>query len=64
MTVTEIINGVAEKVDCKKTIMLRIDGLKVEVKIINIRKVWNRIDCLVTPISGNGEQWVALERLS
>ncbi len=44
--------------------MLNLDGLLVEVNILDIRKAWGRTDCLITPISGSGQTWVSLERLN
>jgi hypothetical protein len=46
-----------------KTALLRIESFQVNVRINDVRKVWNRIDCFVEPVSGYGEKWVSYERL-
>ena len=35
----------------------------VDVLVLDVRTVWNRIDCLVRPIAGDGELWVSCDRL-
>ncbi|MCH8823334.1 MAG: hypothetical protein IH984_07485 [Planctomycetes bacterium] len=42
---------------------LRLSPLYVQVKIIDSRKVFNRIDFLVIPIAGSGEKWVAADSI-
>lgn len=38
--------------------------LRFRVKILDARKVYNRVDCLVAPAGdGDGEAWVSLDRL-
>ncbi len=49
---------------CKgETRSIGIDGLTVKVKVLDLRQVWNRIDALITPISGEGETWIDADRL-
>ena len=38
-------------------------GLKIEVRIVDARSNFGRIDVLVTPKSGSGEAWVQLDSL-
>jgi hypothetical protein len=42
---------------------LKLDSFLIAVEISDIRKVWQRIDVLVSPVHGNGEQWVCLDRV-
>lgn len=55
-----------------KTAMLSItptpDGLKngrllAQVSILDVRRLFGRIDVLVTPADGSGEAWVSAERV-
>ncbi len=46
-----------------KEALLKVYPLQFGVKILDTRLVFSRVDCLVAPIIGNGEQWVSLERL-
>jgi hypothetical protein len=34
-------------------------NLTVRVNILDARKVWNRVDYLITPVAGTGQQWVS-----
>lgn len=42
-----------------KTAMFQVHGLSVEVKIVDVRKVFDRIDYLVHPVAGDGQSWVS-----
>jgi hypothetical protein len=42
---------------------LSVGPLTILVKVINSRTVFGRVDCLVSPIHGKGQQWVSEERL-
>lgn len=44
--------------------LLNCNGLSVQVEILDSRQCWNRTDCLVRPVAGSGEKWVACDRLS
>ncbi len=46
-----------------KEALLTCHPLQFGVKILDTRVVFSRVDCLVKPIIGNGNQWVSLERL-
>jgi len=37
----------------------RINGLLIEVRVLDARKVWGRIDLLIEPTNGIGTIWVA-----
>lgn len=37
--------------------------LFIPVTVLDVRKVFQRIDVLVTPVGGNGSQWVCLDRI-
>lgn len=57
MTVTE-----AGKLVGRRGLLTVIKGqLQVLVTIQDVRTVWNRIDVRVTPVTGSGSGWVALE---
>lgn len=42
---------------------INVDGFTIPVKIKDVRSVWGRTDCLVTPVNGAGEKWVSRDRL-
>lgn len=44
--------------------LLTVDGLQVEVLIQDARRVWDRLDYLVTPVRGTGQQWVSAQRVT
>jgi hypothetical protein len=46
-----------------KVAVLRVDGFRVHVRLLDARLHWGRIDYLVTPVDGDGERWVSAERL-
>jgi hypothetical protein len=61
MTMTEMIQKYWLLKGQRSTI--RMDGLTIQVKVIDLRRVWNRVDALITPIAGEGETWVDASRL-
>ena len=40
-----------------------VGDLVIPVKIIDCRRIWGRVDCLITPVGGNGQQWVEQSRI-
>lgn len=64
MTITEIINQLANKISPDLHLArLHIEGMVLSVKVLDARRVWNRIDVKVTPFTGVGEKWVDASRL-
>lgn len=49
----------AEYLDRRGSVHWR--GLNISVKITDVRQRFDKIDVLVEPISGSGEQWVMAE---
>lgn len=47
-----------------RTGSLRVDSLRVEVRIADARQVWGRLDLLVSPVAGQGAEWVSAERVT
>ena len=47
-----------------KTALLATNELKFPVLIKDVKKSWDRTDCLITPVNGSGETWVSLRRLT
>ena len=43
--------------------LLRVDSLRVRIRVLDVREVFGRVDCLVEPVAGSGGQWVAFDRL-
>ena len=39
-------------------------GLRFTVRIEDMREVWGKAQCLVSPMDGNGERWVDMTSLS
>lgn len=46
-----------------KTGTIWINGLSIEVTILDIREVWGTIHYLITPIDGSGSVWVNASRV-
>lgn len=47
-----------------KEFSMRVEQtLFIPVTVLDVRKVFQRIDALVTPVGGNGSQWVSLDRI-
>jgi hypothetical protein len=44
--------------------LLECGALRVAVEVLDVRRVFARIDVLVKPAAGEGQQWVALDRLT
>lgn len=58
MAAAELIRNVG------KVGLLTVDGLQIEVLIQDARQVWDRLDYLVTPVRGTGQQWVSAQRVT
>ncbi len=39
-------------------------SLRFPVRIKDARKVWDRVDFLVSPVQGTGERWIMAERVA
>jgi hypothetical protein len=46
-----------------RTGVLEVEGLTINVKIINARKRFGHLDFLVTPTGGFGERWIQSNRV-
>lgn len=56
-------NELAEPVG--KTFLLSIErSLRIHVTVLRTRNAYGRLDCLVTPVTGTGEEWVSMARLA
>lgn len=44
--------------------LYRCNGIDFPVIILDARKVWGRIDALITPVGGNGEKWIQADQLT
>lgn len=42
---------------------IKLDGLRVRVKVIDTRKAFGRDDALITPENGSGSKWVDMKRI-
>lgn len=54
----------AKSSQIESTMMYRIHGLLIEVKIKDMRTVWGRTDYLISPLAGKGMSWVEESQLS
>jgi hypothetical protein len=58
--VQHIRNGFA----CAPYVRLQAEkSLTVDCHVIDVREAYGRVDVLITPVSGSGEQWVSTVRL-
>ena len=39
-------------------------GLRFTVRVQDMREVWSKPQCLVSPVDGHGERWVDMTSLS
>jgi hypothetical protein len=46
-----------------KKAQVNINGLIVDVQILDFRQVWDRLDAKITPCAGTGEAWIEARRL-
>lgn len=46
-----------------QTILVSTDIGGVYCEVLDVRKVWNRIDLLVKPVSGTGDRWISMDRV-
>ena len=40
-----------------REIVVSLEGLTVKVLILDIRQVFGQVDCLITPVDGEGQIW-------
>jgi hypothetical protein len=45
-------------------VLVRCESMKIECTVKNVKNSWGKPRLLVAPVSGSGEQWVELERVS
>ena len=64
ITVKEMVKGIVTDSTGKAYGSLNVEGLYIDVEILDMRKVWARIDYLVTPVQGAGEKWVSSDRVT
>ena len=46
-----------------ETASYQVGGMTIPVTILDCRKIWGRVDCLITPVGGAGQQWVEKRKL-
>jgi len=63
MEVAEAVDHIADLSRVGVGAKLRVERLVVPVTIKEARPVFGRIDYLVSPVNGGGEQWVSKSRL-
>ena len=64
MTVKGMVEGIKTDSTGKAYGSLHVEGLYIDVEILDIGRVWNRIDYLVRPVQGSGEKWVSSDRVT
>ena len=42
---------------------LEVNQLLVQVKVLEVRQSFGRVDYLVTPVAGSSERWIAQESI-
>jgi hypothetical protein len=45
------------------TAVLEMDGLQINVNILDTKSVYGRLDVQIEPVAGTGTKWVQCERL-
>lgn len=56
-TVRELAPAVGE------TVFVRMETFRVPCVVLDAKNSWGKVRLLVTPVYGEGEQWIELERL-
>jgi len=56
-------NTLSENIGKFGVLSILQSSLRVNVKILNAREMWGRVDFLVSPVEGTGTQWVAATRV-
>lgn len=56
-------NTLLKNVGKQGTLSIPQSSMSIKVRILNARKMWDRMDYLVTPLCGAGAQWVAASRI-
>lgn len=67
-TLNEMINGsqlsvsnaVSEEI---KQGLYNMNGMLFPVRVLDARKVWGRVDILISPLGGSGETWVEASKV-
>jgi hypothetical protein len=49
---------------CGHTVMVRFGDIDVECRILDVKQSWGKPRFLVTPMAGQGDQWVELTRMT
>lgn len=57
MTATQMIPAVGAMVD------VRCEQMMIRCNILDVKHVWGKARLLVSPVAGNGQQWVELDRV-
>lgn len=63
MTYTEMNELVDARTQSTREGLVAMHGWLVAVRVLDARSNFGRVDVLVTPITGNGERWIDLERV-
>lgn len=64
MEISEMVKLVGHKTGNKEIGLYYSDGLSIEVKLIDAKQVFGRIDVKISPVSGSGDKWVQLDKIS
>jgi len=63
-TITELLIDLTDRVDpIHRTAIAHLEGLEINVQVIDARQVWNRTQVLITPLNGKGQKWIDSDRL-
>jgi hypothetical protein len=64
MSLKEIKKLVGNKTGGRDVAWITIGSLVFEVKILDVKQAYGRIDVLITPISGQGQRWIQASKLN
>ena len=45
------------------TVYIRMESLTIPCTVMDVKNNWGKVRLLIRPNSGNGEQWVEMERI-
>ena len=62
-SLTTLTDGEVKNLYPGRTGVLEVEGLTINVKIVNARKRFGHLDFLITPTGGFGERWIQSNRI-
>jgi hypothetical protein len=46
-----------------QSVLVRMENLEIPCTVLDVKSSWGKVRLQVTPLNGNGSQWIELERV-